>query len=307
MPAAEVSIEAVDEVSRDLRRYVEEARLVRRVFIEASEALLAFLEDVIRARRRALQQAQAALHQAEEVQRAYQPDDSLHTRYFDNGELNRAVTTAEGSLDRALRVREEVRLQLQNCRTAILANENATSQVSDRAQTMLRQKREELSAYMTGTTQIAQSSGTGMANTSAVSLAPDRKGPEANETLGTTVPGLPANFMMVPLSAIDDSDSKIVDASDFGKGYSPQDLRWAHNAFIDVVLPTLSHGGSIDELRARDAAEGRAGVRSYADTYSGFLGDSAIRINGDMTVSNGYHRIWVAKRMGLDSVPVRIR
>jgi hypothetical protein len=280
---------------------------VRRSFIEASEALLAFLEGVIRARRRATQQAQVALHQAEEAQRVCQPDESLHTHYFDNGELIRALTTAQGSLERALRVREEVELQLQHCRTAILANENATSQVSDRAQTMLRQKREELVAYISGTSQVAQSPGTGMASTSAASLALDGNSLEGSETLGTAAPGMPDGFMMVPLSAIDDSDSKIIDASDFGKGYSPQDLKWAHNAFIDVVLPTLSHGGSIDELRARDAAEGRVGVRSYADTYSGFLGDSAIKINGDMTVSNGYHRIWVAKQMGLDSVPVRLR
>lgn len=118
-----------------------------------------------------------------------------------------------------------------------------------------------------------------------------------------------AGVTFVPLSQIDTSDRSI-GSEDFGKGYSPADLTWAYHALHEVVLPAVDRGDGVDYLQKRDASEGLSGTRSYTDTYLGFLGpDNAIRLNraGDRyQVANGYHRIWVARSMGLDSIPARV-
>lgn len=121
--------------------------------------------------------------------------------------------------------------------------------------------------------------------------------------------GFPADVVLVPLSLIDDSDSGVNGAGDFTKGYSPADLEWAHEAFLSVVMPGVAGGATLDDFRARDQREGRVGARSYADTYSGFFGDSKITLDSrgsTFTVANGYHRIWVARNMGLDAVPAKV-
>lgn len=121
--------------------------------------------------------------------------------------------------------------------------------------------------------------------------------------------GFPAGVVMVPLALIDDSDSGVHGAQDFGKGYSPADLEWAHEAFANVIVPGLARGLGIDDFRALDERENRMGTRSYADTYSGFFGDSRITLNADgasFRVANGYHRIWTARAMGLDAIPAKV-
>ena len=129
---------------------------------------------------------------------------------------------------------------------------------------------------------------------------------------GADSQSLPEGWAHVPLNAIDDSDSPVSDAESFGKGYGPDDLRWAFGALHEVVLPAMSKGRGADYFHQRDQLEGRVGVRSYSDTFSGFFGkDAAIKLDprgdGTYTVTNGYHRIWVAKQMGLNSVPGWIR
>lgn len=123
--------------------------------------------------------------------------------------------------------------------------------------------------------------------------------------------GLPGGVSMVPLASIDASDSGVTGPESFGKGYSPDDLAWAFDALHEVVLPAVGHGLGAEYFQSRDQAEGLVGTRSYSDTYSGFFGDSAIKLEsrGDGTygVANGYHRVWVAQRLGLDSVPGRVR
>jgi hypothetical protein len=123
--------------------------------------------------------------------------------------------------------------------------------------------------------------------------------------------GLPDGWEMVPMSAIDDSESGVSGPESFAKGYSPDDLTWGLDALCEVVLPAMRQGKGLDYFQGRDQAEGRIGSRSYTDTYLGFFGDSAIKFesrgNGSYGVGNGYHRIWVAKRLGLRALPGRVR
>jgi hypothetical protein len=147
--------------------------------------------------------------------------------------------------------------------------------------------------------------------------AHDADGPAAAGGLGANggderpIPGAPDGFALVPLSSIDTSDSGVRGHQDFGKGYSPDDLAWAHHALHEQVLPAMRAGKGPDYFHDKDNEAGRGGSRSLADTYSGFFGDSAIKLerqpNGTYSVGNGYHRIWVAQQLGLTHVPARVR
>lgn len=124
----------------------------------------------------------------------------------------------------------------------------------------------------------------------------------------SALPGFPSDIVMVPLGMIRDSDP-VVGPQDFSGDYSSSKLEWSHEAFSKVVAPGVGRGLTIEDFRARDAAEGRVGTASYANTYDGFFGSDAIvlgRVGDSFDVANGRHRIWVARQMGLAAVPARL-
>lgn len=147
---------------------------------------------------------------------------------------------------------------------------------------------------------LAQGGGTGAGGAGSRHVGTERN------TEGAALPG---GVSMVALSDIDDSDRSLSEAN-FTKGHSPDDLAWAHEAFREVVLPGVRAGKTIDDFRDLDATRGLMGTRSYASTYSGFFGDDdAIRLEalpgGGYHPENGYHRLWVARRLGLTHIPAR--
>ncbi|CAN7327305.1 hypothetical protein [Arthrobacter sp. LjRoot14] len=125
-----------------------------------------------------------------------------------------------------------------------------------------------------------------------------------------SLPGLPAGFMMVPVELIDQSENPIGGPQDFGKGYSIEDLDYAFDLLSSEVLPGLANGSSPSSFAATDNANGSYGTRSLSDTYSGFFGGDAIRLelrpDGTYSITNGRHRIFVASRFGRQHVPARI-
>ncbi|MFI7000825.1 hypothetical protein [Nocardia sp. NPDC050175] len=126
-----------------------------------------------------------------------------------------------------------------------------------------------------------------------------------------TPAGFPAGFAMVPLASIDTSRGNVTGPESFKSDVSPADLEWGLEAFNSVIVNALRLGKGIDYLRDRDANEERYGAHSYADTYTWFFGENEAlqvgrRADGTFEVHNGYHRIWVARRMGLTDIPARV-
>lgn len=178
--------------------------------------------------------------------------------------------------------------------------ESALSILSHQAQRELRRAGETVDIYLrtTATPGTTASAGKGPAPANEISRREI-----------THPKGFPDDIVMVPLDMIDDSDSRIHKVSDFSKSYTPADLEWAHERFVSVVMPGVANGATIDDFRERDRREGRMGTRSYEMTYSGFFGADAINLSSNgstLEVNNGYHRIWVAKRMGIQTIPARV-
>ncbi|SDW86005.1 hypothetical protein SAMN04487912_105120 [Arthrobacter sp. cf158] len=125
-----------------------------------------------------------------------------------------------------------------------------------------------------------------------------------------SLPGLPAGFVMVPVDQIDQTENPISGPQDFGKGYSIEDLDYAFDLLSSQVLPGLANGSSPSSFAVTDKANGSYGTRSLSDTYSGFFGGDAIRLerrpDGTYAITNGRHRVYVASRFGREYVPAKI-
>ncbi len=133
---------------------------------------------------------------------------------------------------------------------------------------------------------------------------------------GVTVPGtFPAGFALVPVVQVTDTDP-VKGPQDFDAGQDLPTLKWSANALLDVVLPALTRTGATadsvrEALRERDVREGLSGERTYSRTYGGFFADSSAMKVGYTAASgfdlqNGRHRLWLLKRLGVDSIPVRV-
>ena len=132
-----------------------------------------------------------------------------------------------------------------------------------------------------------------------------------SEGLGArSVPGLPPGFTMVPVAQIDQTENPINGPQDFGKGYSIEDLDYAFDLLETQVLPGLASGSTASSFAATDQANGSYGTRSLSDTFSGFFGGDAIRLelrpDGSYAITNGRHRIFVASQFGRQYIPARV-
>ena len=80
---------------------------------------------------------------------------------------------------------------------------------------------------------------------------------------------------------------------------------------LDEMLPMIKSGegkdgdywSDLDRVKGLDYQTG------YRSVFDAFYGDDAIRVTFDKSnydIVNGQHRIWLAKQMGIDSLPIRL-
>lgn len=298
MPRADAAEQAVEQLAEDLVSYETRADQALLTLRRAHVRIMREVDEVVGVRRRVLDRAQAEL------------DNCLGTEERQCDVERGAVRRAAESLERARTVRSRVAGELASLDGPVTTFRSAVGLIGVEARRSLTVIGADLATYLGAAGPPGRSAGAGPASSSGATTG-SAAGSGAVERPGVVHHAwMPPGFAMVSLSLIDDGDDGVTSESEFGKNYTPRDLEWAHHAFLDVVAPTLGAGMGIDDLRARDAAEGRVGTRSYADTYSGFLSDSAIKLDADgdgFRVLNGRHRIWVARRLGLREVPARVR
>lgn len=152
--------------------------------------------------------------------------------------------------------------------------------------------------------------GTGSASAASSAGSMLTRAPGAGGLGAHSVPGLPPGFTMVPVAHIDQTENPINGPQDFGKGYSIEDLDYAFDLLESQVLPGLASGSTSSSFAATDQANGSYGTRSLSDTFSGFFGGDAIRLelrpDGSYSITNGRHRVFVASQFGRHYVPARV-
>jgi len=80
---------------------------------------------------------------------------------------------------------------------------------------------------------------------------------------------------------------------------------------LQEMIPTIKsgEGSNGDYWSNRDSIEGHDYQDGFRCIYDSFYGLDAIRVtfnNGRYMIINGRHRIWLAKRMGVDYLPVKL-
>lgn len=119
-----------------------------------------------------------------------------------------------------------------------------------------------------------------------------------------------AGHVLVDISAIDASDRQIRD-TDFTK-VSAADMRRGLLRLEQTILPAVLGGAGIDRMRQLDESAGLTNdPASHVAVYEAFFGSTAIRLSRDsagrITVENGYHRIQLARQLGVEQLPALIR
>ncbi|GAB1513539.1 hypothetical protein [Actinophytocola sp. KF-1] len=130
-------------------------------------------------------------------------------------------------------------------------------------------------------------------------------GPSAPERAG------PVGHVVVDLADIDVSDSGVAGPGSF-QHVPFEEMRDGLLLLERVVLPEVRSGAGHARMRELDQLTGRVGAPvSHVRVYEAFFGDTCITLapgpDGTLTVINGYHRIWLAGRLGIDRLPARVR
>jgi hypothetical protein len=122
-------------------------------------------------------------------------------------------------------------------------------------------------------------------------------------SIGTT------DLFAAPLDRIDTSESGVTGRESFRKtGYAT--MREGTQRLDEVVLPAVRNGAGGEHFAAMDAQRGLDYEHGYQRVYDAFFGDDSLRLDaradGSYGVTNGYHRIYVARELGLRTLPARI-
>lgn len=127
--------------------------------------------------------------------------------------------------------------------------------------------------------------------------------PKVAEPIGAT------GMVAVPLSAIDSTDSMVTGPESYQKVSYPEMQRGVH-VLDEVVLPAVRAGADGDHFSRMDAASGVPYTDGTRRIYDAFFGDSGPvtlnRVGDRYTVTNGNHRIFIARRLGLTTLPARV-
>ena len=112
----------------------------------------------------------------------------------------------------------------------------------------------------------------------------------------------------VEIDKINLTDSWVHSTSDFHK-VSYEEMRQGLEDLQKVVHPAVDQGATGDDFGQIDQANSRDYSHGYQRIYDAFYGEGSIRLTrvGDKyEVTNGYHRLFVAKEMGMKTIPARV-
>jgi flagellar biosynthesis regulator FlaF len=103
--------------------------------------------------------------------------------------------------------------------------------------------------------------------------------------------------------------SHVKSKGDFHK-VSYEDMVEGFRKLNNVVLPGVQEGASGDDFSQMDAQQGLDYEHGYRRIYDAFYGEGAIHVNklgeNSYDIDNGYHRIFVARDMALETISAKV-
>lgn len=267
---------------------------------------------------RQLQQAQQTLRQAQEAlgrcrSQVYIDRDGRQ-REPDCRDQERAVHDAE-------RLFREVEIQLRKAQKGKAQLESAVGEYrrfagrlqhlagshTPRARASLKRARADLDRYLTTTSGTGALSAdipilSGFAQALVAGLPGDAEGVQGSaHWVDQGIQSISVADLPAPEGIMSEADFSKVSANDMKAGF----------AKLEEMRSTIEsgEGANSDYWRAVDQQHGLVYANGYQRIYDAFYGDDAIRLNWDGTsydIINGRHRIWLAQKLGMDTLPVRL-
>lgn len=283
----------------DVEASIREVELVRSAVARFERSLLDAIEQAPREIRRAVVAIQTEVGRRQDRLRAAEgaeahAQEALAACTENCGGLQQAYAAARQEADRR-------RSALESARAALRSVEVAQSAWFDHLRSVAAEVTTHAPAAQNAAARYAEglrgyrSMGSRSGGLALLGPRPDHQG----RATGVVV--------AVSLQEIED-DGGIRSEADFEKVTFEQTV-WGLETLKEVVEPAVMLGKGIEYFEARDRDEGRSGERSNAGVYRWFYGPSAIRLRpmpgGAWEVENGRHRVFAARRLGLDSLPAR--
>jgi hypothetical protein len=219
----------------------------------------------------------------------------------DPAPLLRQVAAAEVALSRAMRANalaDEVEREVRGLQRRTI---EATEGHAASAERDLARRLGSLSGYREASVSTATGNGSSVGRVSS----DDTTDPSREEQALRD-----RDLESVALSATSHADNPVIDGYHKG-GTTRSDYRWAVESWATVVQPGIAAGATREDFERRDAARGATGFRRSAGVYDMFLGSERLvfsrRPDGSLDVTNGRHRIDVARELGITHLPGEIR
>lgn len=125
--------------------------------------------------------------------------------------------------------------------------------------------------------------------------------PERSEWVDTGIRDVPVADLPEPDDIHNDSDFQKISEDDMRAGL--ERLQEMRPAIESGRGASSDYWARFDEQRGLDYGHG------YRRVYDAFYGHDAIRLNKDSDqydIVNGRHRVWLAKSMGIETLPARV-
>jgi hypothetical protein len=144
-------------------------------------------------------------------------------------------------------------------------------------------------------------------------VAAGGSGASTSHPAGSPLAGIGLTELDVSSAAFDDNPVLDDDRArgTFGKGgLTRADYRWAVQTWNDTVGPGVAGGKTREDFAERDGRSNAPPLRRTADVYDMFLGTDRIRVDrqpdGSLTVTNGRHRLLIARELGIKNLPGQV-
>lgn len=237
-----------------------------------------------------VQQARAALEQCrsqvyyDRNGRAYVPDCSAYVRAL--MEAERHLQQVEAELRKTQMWRSRIEQATASYRTHANRMQDLANARTSQGKSFLDQKITQLGEYAA----IAPAGVSGAASTTFA----------ANRWVDSGIRDMNPSELPDPTEIETEGFSKV-----------PEDMVRLGLQRLQEMRPLIENGigANSDYWAEYDRAHGLDYEHGYQRVYEAFYGGDAIRVNWDGTtydVINGRHRVWLARRMGIDWLPVRV-
>lgn len=323
------SIDALEELQTGMIRYADSVEATLTAVQREVQRTLDWLDERVRHWQNEVQRSQEMAQQAAlAYQRCMASGDRDHAPSCGHleaavYEARRRLAQVEAEARMAAEARKAVLAEVESYRREAARLHAFVQSDTPKAVETLRYKVSVLRSYAGGVSAGdvvtgALAFGAGLAVGAAVGAILGHDKPGEEEAPGQPQPAfaegseppiqeLHPDIRVVRIDQIDLSDSPVHGADDFHK--VSHDEMVTGLTKLQQVQRWIEQGATDQMLRDIDAQQGLSGAQGYHNIYRVFYGDSAIKldwVDGRYRVTNGYHRLAVAKELGWTTIPARV-